>query len=278
MSVCDLPDYVVDLVNKIAKSEGFTEFNIVIKPGSNHGDNFMSVLTSAIISGARVNVNGDSIGNDELYLLCKLAPSNPVRRKEFHSVIVFQREVKIYQKILPLFAEFQREKGLAPSDSFIAYPKCYEAIADEEKDQFVIIMEDLRPQGFAMWPKFKGTPANHELLVMEHLGKLHGISFALKDQRPDAYEELKELDDLIIQFFNNESMTNVVNLGFDRAVAVLEDNDHKRIMEDVRANSRQYFIECLKEGVCEPFGVVGHGDCWNNNIIYLHKDGVSILD
>lgn len=274
--MCDLPEYVLDLVDKIAKSEGFTEFSVDIKPGSNHGDNFLGILSSTVVSGTRVKANGEHVANDTLNLLCKIAPANPARRKEFRSVPMFKRESLMYNEIFPLFAEFQREKGLSGSETFCAYPKCYEAIADEATDQFVIIMEDVRPQGFAMLPKAKGTPLEQELLLMEQLGRLHGISFALKDQRPGIYEGLKSVHDLFMEFFENESMHGVVNGSFDRAIGVVMNEKHKQILEEQKTNYLKLYEQCLLGDVCEPFGVIGHGDCWTNNMLFRYKKGVSI--
>lgn len=268
----ELPDYVLDLIKNIANDEGFTDYKTDLKPGSNHGDNFLGVMTSATITGTRNN------NEEQLHLLCKLAPTNATRRQEFQSVIVFQRETLMYNKILPLLAKFQKEKGLLPGNGFTAYPKCYVAIADEEKDQFVVIMEDLRPQGFTMWPKNKVVPANHAYCVVEQLAKLHGLSFVIKDQRPALYEELKEVTDLLSHFFKSENMVHVMNMGFDRAIGVLENKEHARILEELKENGRQFFDDCLREGACEPFGVIGHGDCWTNNILYRYAEGVSKLN
>lgn len=269
----DLPDYVVELLAKIAESEGFTDYKTDIQPGSNHGDGFLGIMTSVVLSGQRNN--NSSTSDDKIHLLCKLAPTNETRRKEFHSAIVFIREALMYNKILPIFAKFQKEKGLSEEESFTSYPKCYEAIADEEKDQFVIIMEDLRPQGFTMWPKNKPVPANHAYAVVEQLGRLHGISFALKDQRPDVYEELKQVPDVLRVFFQSDIMLPFMHMAYDRAIAILEDQEHIDAANDIKAHTREYFEGCLKDGVCEPFGVIGHGDCWNNNLLYQYKEGVS---
>lgn len=265
----ELPQYVNDLVNKIALAQGLTEISVEVKPGSNKGDNIMSDLCSAVVTGTR-----DGIAGTQLHLLCKLAPLTAARRKEFGSVMLFERESLMYNKIFPMFAEFQREKGLSLNESFAAYPKCYEAICDEDKEQFVIIMEDLRPQGFSMWPKSQGTPVKHARLVMEQLGKLHAVSFALKDQRPELYAQLRQLIDIPTQFFKNESMSVVMRAANDRIIEALDSEEHIRIVQDMSEHIKQYYEDVLIDGVWEPFGVVGHGDCWSNNLIYRYKNGV----
>lgn len=267
----DLPDYVLDLLNNVAKGEGFSTYTTEFKAGSNHGDNFLGVLTSVTINGQRNN------NDEQLHLLVKLAPTNEIRRQEFHSVPVFKREALMYNKILPLFRNFQREKGLSDSDAFTAYPKCYIAIADEKKDQFVVIMEDLRPKGFTMWPKKLVAPADHSYRVVEQLARLHAISFALKDQRPKEYEELRQIKDLISDFFTSPNMTRVMEMGYNRAIDALENEEHKKIMAEVRDNIKEFFNDMHKDGACEPFGVISHGDCHNNNILYKHDPEVTSI-
>lgn len=194
-------------MSKIAKSECFTDYKTDVQPGSSHGE-------SVVISGTR-----DSNGTKcvyKLHLLCKLAPSNAAHRKEFLAELLFAREALMYNNIFPMFAKLQEEKGLSKEECFTAYPKCYEAIADPENSQFVIIIEDLRSKGYTMWPKHKPVLVNHAHAVMKQLGRLHGITFALKDQRPDVYEELKQVEDLIHAFLET-NFTGVYAYGVRRS-------------------------------------------------------------
>lgn len=269
----ELPDYVLALIADIAKSQGFTEYKTVCSAGSNHGDNYLGVLTAVTLSGIRNNNSNE--GEDKLHLLCKLAPSNASRRQKFHSPDVFRREALMYNKILPLFAEFQREKGLTENEGFIAYPKCYVAIADEKTDQLVVIMEDLRPKGFAMFPKQQTVPADHSYRVIEQLAKFHAVSFALKQQRPEVYEDLKQCNDIMLEFFNSGSTAQTIRMSIEKDITLLDDKRQIEIMEELKENLEDIFHSCHADGACEPFGVIGHGDCHNNNILYRYEEGVS---
>lgn len=274
----DLPEYIRDLLNNIAKSEGFQlGHKIELKSGSNHGDNFLGVMVSATISGTR-SVNDRVSSSDKLHLLCKLAPSNAARRIEFRTDIVFTREAFAYNTILPMLVDFQREKGLTTDECFAAFPKCYVAIADNEKNQHVIIMEDLRPKQFVMWPKNILLPAQHSYMVVEGLAKLHAVSFALKDQRPAEYAKLKDLNDLMAIFFENGTWREMIGASFKRAIDALDREEHRKILEDVKANITELFDDCIKGDVCEPFGAVGHGDCWSNNLLFRYNESVSTIN
>lgn len=262
-----LPEYVIDLLNEIAKSEGFSDYHIEFEAGSKHADGFIGVLTSAKIVGKKKNVP-----NQQLSLLCKLAPENAARRAEFCTGVLFEREALAYNKILPGFIRFQEEKGLTKDEGFHAFPKCFAAIADEKKEQFVIIMEDLRASNFIMRPKEIPATADYAFLVIERLAKLHGISFAIKDQQPDFYEDLREVDDVLMKFAASQNIKKMWYSGFDRAIMTLRSKKHVDIIKEAKTNILKYFTDCLKPPVFEPFGVIGHGDCWNNNMLFQYED------
>lgn len=268
-----LPEYVTAALNKIIKCEGFTEHSIELRPGCKHGDGFFGVLTAATVTGKR-NVNGTLV-NDALHLLCKIAPANPVRRQQFQSAMTFAREAQIYNEILPLFAEFQRDRGLTGDEGYTAYPKCYAAIANSQTDQYYLILEDVRARNFTMRPKTLAVSVNHAFLIVEHLAKLHAVSFALKDQRPAIYDRLRTVDDLSTKFFRTPHMSNVFMATYDRAIAVLDDPHHIRIVDDMKVNHVKYLTSFLTGDACDPYGVIVHGDCWQNNILYRLQKGVS---
>lgn len=265
-----LPEHITNRLHKIAKSEGFSDYKIETKAGSNHGDNFLGVMTSVTLTGTR-GLNGKSRA-EELHLIIKLPPSNETRQKNFKTDLVFDREVYMYSKVLPAFVRFQQEKGLSEADSFLSFPKVYSCEEDFENNTYILIMEDLRPKNYQMWPKEKTVPLNHELLVMKELGKLHGISFAMKDQRPNEFDEFKGIKDTLSELVLHGKMRSFMNKSIERAANVLKNPEHKKLM----LNFRKTYVETIDDFLAGPlskeYGVINHGDCWNNNFLYQYSD------
>lgn len=270
----DLPNYLEPMLNRIAEKEGFTDFTTKIGSGSNIGDNFMGELLSAAIVGKR-KIENNNETESKLNLLCKLVPSNAERRKEFKSELFFTREAHFYNNVAPDFLRFQEEKGLTKDEQFTAFPKCYEAVCDPENDVFVIIMQDLRPEGFDMWPKQKATPVENSKLVMRELAKFHAISFAFKDQRPEHFKKHAELVDITQGFLEAETFQNMFFQCYKRAIDALRDETHKDIIRDIQKNLVRYFDSGFNATIQDGNSVITHGDCWNNNILYRKSKDVS---
>lgn len=55
----------------------------------------------------------------------------------------------------------------------------------------VLILEDMREQGYVMLDRRNSLDVTHCQLVLEHLAKLHAISFAMRDQKPEQFNSLK---------------------------------------------------------------------------------------
>lgn len=266
-----LPACAIDLIKKIAASEGFIEYTTKVDSGSNHGDNFIGVLERVMLCGTR-RVNG-KFKEDKLHLLCKFGPDVAERRREFNTDALFDREIYAYEKLLPAFKKFQKSKGLSDADCFTAYPNYYGGIADGDKGQYLIVMDDLRYQKFGMWPKKEPIPFDHAKLVFEQLGKYHGVSFAMKDQQPVQFKEFQKLNDLFEHFYRNA--LPMFHAAYDMAINVLDDEEHRKVMQDLKENTLEIYLECIDTKRFEPFGVIGHGDCWNNNQLYKYEKEVS---
>lgn len=263
-----LPSYALNLLDKIAADEGLCNVTKDFEAGSNHGDNFLGVMTSVILRGQK---NGENV---QLHLLCKLAPDNVHRRKAFKSALVFSRESFAYNDILPTFLAFQRKNGVSKLERFASYPKCYATLADEQNDQFIIIMEDLREQGFVMWPKKQPIPFDRALLTMEQLGQFHGISFALKHQQPDVFEKYTKLNSLSL--FESVTLATALEKSIERAENSVNNKNNLKILQNLKKQWREVFIECF-DGNNSKFAVVTHGDAWNNNMLYKCDDQVNFI-
>lgn len=264
-----LPEYVLSLLDQIAIDEGFVDAQKNVVSGSNHGDNFLGILTSVVLRGQRNGCN-----DAELHLLCKLAPDNVHRREAFKSESVFKRECEAYNQILPTFLAFQLAKGVNENDCFTAYPKCYAAVANADTNEFIVIMEDLRPKGFLMRPKCETNDADHSRLVMEQLGRFHGISFAMKDQQPEVFVRFTRLNDLFGLILESPVLAVVVERALRRGENAIDNQKHLTKVKKLTANWRGVTVECLSADSTR-FAVVTHGDTWNNNLLYTYNEEVN---
>lgn len=141
------PEYLTEYLNKIAKDEGFVEHTLHYESGSNHGDGFIAAMLAVTIKGKQMV---DIENEKELSLMCKLLPDNKARREFFNSPMLFEREVFIYNDVLPMFTKFQIERNVSVADGFFQYPKCYLAVADAARDHYVIIMENVKVAGYEL--------------------------------------------------------------------------------------------------------------------------------
>lgn len=254
MSEKKLPNFVQNLLDQIIRENDFVKYSVQVKSGSNAGDGFTSELLSIAIT--------ENECDKRLDLVCKIAPSSKHHRKEFFVDILFNREILFYSKFMPTLKKFQGEKNVPKKDQFLSFPKCYATVANEDNEdseQYAVILEDLRPQGFKLWDKKKPTPIENARLVMRELGKFHGLSIAMKDQKPQEFSQFKQLEDHLRLFFQNDSLRPMTIKHFDRAIDSLKCENHKDIMRHIRDNTAKYLEDCLNDKVSEQFGVVCHG-------------------
>ncbi|XP_055538989.1 uncharacterized protein LOC129726391 [Wyeomyia smithii] len=266
----DVPQYLHDAVAKIAPQEGFTpgQFQISFEVGSGKGDGFVGEMFRAkIIEGSR-----------ELIVLCKIPPTNEARRQQFNSMLLFEREVMAYSEFLPIIYEFQREKGVTEElgIGFFNAPKCYLANVDMVKEESAIVMDDLRLKNYRMWNKLIPVNYEHSKLLMIQLGRLHAVSFALKDQRPEVFEMFKVADPMGESFKNNAPFVEMMNMTMDRAIDTLEPGEEKYRQKLLKLKPTLiYEMSTIAQSAkAEPYAILGHGDCWVNNFIYAYKKGV----
>lgn len=271
-----LPEYAVSYVKQIAKQQGFIDFTIETKPGSNHGDNFLGVLTAVALIGKR-EVDGKQVDH-RLDLLCKTASTNAHTREQLHSDLVFTSEAFAYNKLLPTFLEFQKEKGLLEHECFTSFPNCYLATCNPEKEEYLVIMDDLRPEGFKMWPKTESLPIDHCRLVIQELAKLHAVSYALRDQKPEVFDEFKNLRDSLQKLLNitNNHMKEHFDRMYDQVIGSLKSDEHKAILEHIKGNMVKYSDDIFNIDAHKEIGVVCHGDCWNNNFIFKYSNDIEV--
>lgn len=257
--------YMRAALDKVAVAEGFVNYEINVIHGSGVGDGFVGLVFRAIIQ--------ENESDKKLIVVVKTPPENQARRAMMGSLELFEREVRIYTEVLPAFVNFQKMMNVKPELGFFEFPKCFFAEYSKEQDDSIIIMEDLKESGYKMWDKFKPTNFEHAKLIFSALGRLHAVSFAMKELQPESFEPLKAFGDLLAPKMGEENFKMMLTGMIDRAIGTLDENDTRRRNRVLRLKEDlpSMMIEVTSGAKAEPFAVLGHGDCWSNNFMYQYK-------
>lgn len=183
--------------------------------------------------------------------------------------------------MLAYFHEFQLSKGInLKENGFNEYAICYSSISVDMYES--LFLEDLQLRQFEMI-NLRQEPLTfeHVSLLMKALGKFHAISFALKDQQPDKFKELRDLvfeqywtmidtqfqmhyKDMIDRF----SMCLLKEQRFDLV------DKFKKLAGENPSKSAQKFVS---GAFSEPYAVICHGDLTTNNCMFRkNKQGTPV--
>lgn len=264
-----LPEFVRQSAIRAAVNLGFTpdKFHVRFEAGSNC-DGLVGEIHRVTITE----------GNRQEDLFCKIPPLSAARREEFNSMTLFEREIILYSTVLPAVFEFQRAKNVPESEGFFNVPKCYLTLFDADSEESAILMENLSNKGYRMGKKIEPVDLDHARLVMTSLGRWHGLSLALKDQKPELFERFKLPDVLLPAVKNSDQLVAMFAAALENAISLLgpDDEQERTKMEALRDDHIQMLEVCLDGTKAEPYAVLNHGDCWINNLLYGYKDGKPI--
>lgn len=268
-----LSDYIERSLHKIAIAEGMCEYKIESSTMPNACVGLIGIVKAVTITNT-VNTSDQCKSHHQLHLVYKTSPASEARRKHLKVPMLFKREIDMYTKVLPTFMRFQREKGLNVEDSFASYPKFFASEFDTKNDIYFLIMEDLHSRNFAMWPKNKTMPLDNVECVLRELGKFHAISFAMQDQRPQQFDQFRKYNDLLSEAMFRGKLNVYMTETIERVISRLENQKHKGIMQHFQRSFIERIDELLNGESSMEFAVIGHGDCWNNNMLFRMDENV----
>lgn len=185
---------------------------------------------------------------------------------------------------MPFFVQFEQSKGVtAEENGFSEYPQCYRSVTTDPNE--CLLLEDLGMRGFRTIDRVtENFTADHVRLVMQSLGKLHAVSFALKDQQPDKFVELaSKLSERFIRF-DDPYKRVFFNKHVDAIFKLLSGEEDAYLLEKMRKLFKKDAIDIAAECLSTELGsVITHGDVHQNNILFRYdKSGkpceISLID
>ena len=175
---------------------------------------------------------------------------------------------------MPAFRHFEQSKlEDFERNGFTQYPKCYRTVDLNINEG--LIFEDLCLRDFTTIDRrTEEVTVDHLRLVMQSLGKLHAISFALKDQQPEKFNELAmELNEVFVRNDDahlRECFTKQAQLAFD---AVADSGDVHllaKVKQLFEKDAIDVAADCLNLELTGPASVISHGDAWQNNTMFRY--------
>ncbi|XP_030762360.1 uncharacterized protein LOC115887156 [Sitophilus oryzae] len=184
----------------------------------------------------------------------------------------FEREIDVYTKLVLAFHTLQQEKRLP---IFNSIPKCF--LSKFTPTEEVIILENLRQLGYTVYKKQTGMDVLHMKLVLKAYAHWHALSFALKDQKKEEFQEITEtwIKNPMKAFVGGVS-GKLINASQKQVFEILRNEDKEDLLEKyTRKIGKKNFVEILMNLLSneDAQSVVLHGDCWSSNFLFQYDDG-----
>ncbi|XP_055302585.1 uncharacterized protein LOC129568559 [Sitodiplosis mosellana] len=203
-------------------------------------------------------------------IILKIAPQNLARRNQFNVRPAFLREIYTYDKILPLFHEFERSKGVdIKKNGFTEHPNCYRTINVDINEG--LLLEDLCIRGFSTIDRRNDVmTAEHVRLVMQGFAKFHAISFALKDQHPEKFNDLTSNLSEVFICKTNTPLRYCLSEQAKGVFKALSDEEEllAKVKKFYEKEALDIAADCIDLESTGSASVITYGDVHQNNILF----------
>lgn len=256
----ELPPFLVLLLNNIAEREHLSNYTIAAKHAIRKAGFVSQIIT---ISGQRCN----SICS--VTITCKSPPSSIAHQELFHSRGAFDRELEAYNILLPQLIKYQQEKSLL-DDGFTEFPQCYGNFSDPVRCDYIIALQNMHSIGFHR----RKIPLdyNHAILALTVIGKLHGVSLAMRHQQQlDNHRKIKP--NWFLQLLKEPKARKLADNYFEIALKSLRPNETEYIanMEQLRIGYLDSLTECCDQ-TTEGYHVWSHGAICTQNMMFKYEE------
>lgn len=251
------------IIDAVASKLKLSNCNFSIQYGSVKGDGYIGIVTAVKLEGVHKNSE-----KEVLNLVLKTAPKSDKLREGAPIRQAFLREVYFYDVIFPMFEDLQNEFKV--QNRFSSVCEC--VATSTTKYEEALALQNLKSLGFSLWDRKVPMDEDHVALVMKEYGKLHAMSFALREKRRNDFEKVAQ-----------ELENNVFN-EFMRLSNTLFEDTCENVLKgfDLNTESRYYNALLSFKGKINPFlfeyavniddySVILHGDCWTNNMMFKYE-------
>ncbi|XP_073819745.1 uncharacterized protein [Musca autumnalis] len=229
------------------------------------GENFLSILWAIEIEVALK----DGSAKTCRYML-KIPPTSAHAQALIGMMSSFKRERICYYELFPAFDEMYRKAGKATKIAPNAYS------FDKDLGFDVILMEDVRQDGFKNMNRLQGLDMDHTKHALDVIAQFHAASATYIVNN-------NGLPQLMMEPMLKESMVQMLAKAQEPQEQIIMESLPLYKAEDLKEKLASYREKYLEQIVnaenrnMDDFNVLSHGDCWSNNIMFQHDAQNNVL-
>ncbi|XP_072396745.1 uncharacterized protein [Diabrotica undecimpunctata] len=254
-----------ELYSWIQRSIGTGNFTFTVENTTQKGEGYIGELFFV-----KIDLQEPINGKDVLYLVVKTNKKNPGSEKAISIVQdLCKREVFFYSTILKEYQDLQNNKKLPVH--FDIVPKCYKAFSGIDNE--VIILENLKKEGYMLHPREQPMNIAHLEMGLKSYAKLHAMSFALKDQKKEIFENISNTcTSLIKEIFSN--FKTIFDTKTHMLVETLKEAGRSdlSIVYEKYINDKSIYTRFMEvSDTISQYQALIHTDCHTANMMFQYK-------
>ncbi|CAL8070772.1 unnamed protein product [Orchesella dallaii] len=267
--VSETSDELTLKYKEIVKANGINDevSEVLINSSGLQGQGFASQANHVTINFKNPNVK-------PLNLFVKSHTANSTHSEMLEGGKLFEKESRFFMEYVPAAKEFCKSKGCEGLVDM--YPKCYYG------DDDMIVFENLVVEkGYVLLDKVEQQDLDAVRMAIATLAKHHAISYAFIQEMGGPQNFFKRFPNLNFEAFNQPTaramMDPMCENGINTNVKMLEKNKNINGKEETidflnsfRGKAYDHMLDIIKYNPEEEkLLVLGHGDYWNNNMMFL---------
>ncbi|EDW91443.1 uncharacterized protein LOC6530850 [Drosophila yakuba] len=254
-------EYLQPKLRAYYKDDQLKVLKVWAKPATEKGQNYISLMT-------RIHVDiqkGNGIFQNKTYIVKEALTESVPQAKVFLEYDVYNREMDMYEFMLPKMKQLLLEVGLTgkfTADTIFV-----------DREYSTVILEDLAEYNYVNADRVKQLDLAHTKLTLELLAKFHAASIVVKQRHPELLTK-----SLYTNFFSRDKKgyTEVykgILSAFIRFINGQPDLKEKYgdKVEKLHENIMEYGARTYEVGEYELLAL-NHGDCWTANFMYQYDD------
>lgn len=247
-------------LKQAVKNENFCDYTVQIHGNSGKSDGYIGKIQYLTITG-KTKTNQTKTLN----LVLKTSSQSAKVRSQFAIKKFFEKEIHIYDRVVPQFEILQKEAGV---DLLDFVPKCY-ATKLEENNIEMVILDNLKPKGYDLWDRKVPMTSDHFTLILQNFGKWHAFSMVLRRRKPEIFAKLVENNVNIFPY-------HIFKVGmFDKIFDYFEEGKNSensskyaeiKQLKITKDEAKRAFLDLFEED--PDYRIILHGDSWTNNFLF----------